>query len=84
VEVRLGGQQLPAGLHGGAPGWLVQLGGTAAGGACQVAKVAAEGVVEGHHHRQVQVTGRLTGHRHAPLDRAAVSADFHAASSTLG
>src|SRR6266545_4388882 len=50
------------------------LGGAAAGGACQVAKVAAEGVVEGHHQRQVQVAGRLAGHRHAPLGRAAVSA----------
>src|SRR6266498_3676443 len=67
VDVQLGGEQLPAGLHGGVPGWLVQLGGTAAGGACQVAKVAAEGVVEGHHQRQVQVAGRLAGHRHAPF-----------------
>jgi hypothetical protein len=73
VDVQLGLEQLPAGQHGGVAGWLVQLGGAAAGGAGQVAEVAPEGVVEGDHQRQVQVAGRVAGHRHAPLGRAAVS-----------
>jgi hypothetical protein len=44
--------------------------GAVAGSAGQVGQVAAEGVVEDHHQRQVQVAGRVAGHRRAVFGRA--------------
>ena len=62
MEVQVGREQLPAGQDSGAPGRVVQVGMAAAGDAGQVGQVAAEGVVEGHHHGQVQPAGRGAGH----------------------